>query len=157
MTRPSSTPCASASSSSNTAKLSEISHAGCTARPTDLADTDPAAPAYPGLQGNSQHAFSVRPLRNLDRAAPESHHDDGAHRGRGHQLVPARYRPAVRQAGGPDANLLAGQGRAVDLPVHQDEPGTGVPAERARHRCRAAATAAAAAVDASGPGRVLRI
>src|SRR5271165_1698664 len=36
MTRPSSTRCASGSSSSSTARLSETSHAGCTARHTDL-------------------------------------------------------------------------------------------------------------------------
>src|SRR5260370_41118064 len=36
MTRPSWTRCASGSSSSNTARLSETSHAGCTARHTDL-------------------------------------------------------------------------------------------------------------------------
>src|ERR1017187_2714867 len=119
MTRPSSTRCASASSSSNTARSSEISHAGSTARHTDLSSP-------PRTTRISQHAFTVRLLRDLDRAAPESHHDDGAHRGRGHQLVPARYGSAVRQAGGPDADVLAGQGRAVDLPVHQDESATAV-------------------------------
>jgi hypothetical protein len=107
-------------------------------------------------QGISQHAFTVRLAGDLDRAAPQPHDDHGAHRGRGHQPVPARHGPAVRQAGGQDENLLAGQGRAVDLPVHQDQPAAAVPVERPGHRRGEVGAAAAAQGDAAGRDRLLR-
>ena len=88
---------------------------------------------YRGItEGSSDHACTVCLPRGLDRPPAQPHHDGGAGGRRGDQPVAAGHRPVVRQAGGQHADLLAGPGPAVHLPVHGDQREPAVQAERAR-------------------------
>ena len=58
---------------------------------------------------------------DLDRPAPEPHHDDRGHRGRGDRPGPAGRRPADRSSRSPTCRTTGRQGRGLGLPVHQDD------------------------------------